>query len=122
MGTADMWKWWKRGRRAALVIAALWCVILGIGVTASLIDRGTLANTGTFTLLGAIGMLVLPGLTAIALRIDAKERRRMATVQDRRALVQTSRTHAHQRSAPGHRARTPNGRNQDRPQTEQSLA
>ncbi len=69
--------WWPRVRRGAMVGAGLWCVVLGVGVTAALVDSGSLARTGTLTLMGAVGMLVLPGLTFVALRVDSRERRRM---------------------------------------------
>jgi hypothetical protein len=66
-------------RRGALIGAGLWCLVLGVGVTASLVDSGALGRAGTITLLGAVGMLVLPGLTLLAMRVDSRERRRMRT-------------------------------------------
>lgn len=69
--------WWCRGRRVALLGAGFWCVVLGIGVAASLVSHGSLGRTGTITLMGAVGMLVLPGLTFLALRLDRRERARM---------------------------------------------
>lgn len=69
--------WWCRGRRAALLGAGFWCVVLGIGVAGSLVSHGSLGRAGTFTLMGAVGMLVLPGLTFLALRLDRRERARM---------------------------------------------
>jgi len=67
---------WRLGRRGALVLAAVWCVVLGVGMTAVIVDRGSLGQTATPILLAVIAMLVLPGLTAIALRFDARERRK----------------------------------------------
>lgn len=112
----DVWCWWRRGRRALLVVAAVWCFVLGIGVTASLVDHGALGKAGTLTLLGAVGMLVLPALTAIALRVDGRERRRMHLRETNGAAEAPSDTnthpHAHppHRVSPEHRARPTAGR------------
>ncbi|MEM9373406.1 MAG: hypothetical protein AAGA55_07160 [Planctomycetota bacterium] len=67
---------WRIGRRIALVLAAGWCVVLGAGMTAVIIDHGSLGQTPTWVLTGAVAMLLLPGLTAIALRFDAGVRRK----------------------------------------------
>ncbi len=82
MGQIGAWmSWWPRVRRGAMVGAGLWCVVLGVGVTAALVESGSLGRAGTLTLLGAVGMLVLPGLTFVALRVDSRERRRMLATE-----------------------------------------
>ncbi len=92
-----------------LVLAALWCLVLGIGVTASIIEGGSLARTGTPMLLAAAGMLVLPGLTALALRLDARERRRSICPEPRQDAQPTLAHPAHadttRRDPPAHRVR-----------------
>lgn len=91
-----------------LVGAGVWCVILGMGVAASLVGNGSLGRAGTVTLLGAVGMLVLPGLTALALRLDSRERGRMLAG---RAAVESVTHPAHpghegsRREPPAHRVR-----------------
>lgn len=103
--------WWRRGRRWALVGAGLWCVVLGIGVTGALISSGSLGRAGTPVLLGAVGMLVLPGLTWLALRLDNRERRRMLV--DRGPVERVSHpAHPHEgarREPPAHRMRGRSG-------------
>lgn len=107
-------RWWKRARRVALVVAAGWCIVLGIGVTATLAAEGALARVGTPTLMAAAGMLILPGLTALALRLDSRERRRMDLAKGK--LVTSVVSHAAhadsapRREAPAHRARSTPGR------------
>jgi hypothetical protein len=107
--------WWRRGRRLALVAAGLWCVVLGIGVTGALIDDNSLGRAGTVTLLGAVGMLVLPGLTAAALRLDSRERRRMSAARQGVHAPSADRVshpaHADstRREAPEHRVRGRSG-------------
>jgi hypothetical protein len=99
--------WWPRVQRGAMVGAGLWCVVLGVGVTAALVDSGSLARAGTVTLLGAVGMLVLPGLTLVALRVDGRERRRMQAVQPEPDRVAHP-AHPHdgaRREPPAHRVR-----------------
>jgi hypothetical protein len=103
---------WRRGKRVALVLAAVWCVVLGVGMTAILIGRGSLGQTATPVLLAAVAMLVLPGLTAIALRIDARERRKQhqrvpAIAHAPRDRTQPGLLNRHQahRDAPSNRAR-----------------
>lgn len=66
---------WRRGKRVALVLAALWCVVLGVGVSAAIVSRGSLGQTPTPVLVGVIAMLVMPGLSALAMRFDARVRR-----------------------------------------------
>lgn len=107
-------RWWKRARRVALVVAAVWCIVLGIGVTATLAADGSLAQAGTPTLLAAAGMLILPGLTALALRLDSRERFRMDLCKGKPATGVVSHA-AHddsspRREAPAHRARSTPGR------------
>jgi hypothetical protein len=100
--------WWRRGRRVALVGAGAWCVILGMGVAASLVGSGSLGRAGTVTLLGAVGMLVLPGLTALALRLDSRERGRMLARRVTAEPVTHAAHPAHEasrREPPAHRAR-----------------
>ncbi|GEM_PF-3942461 len=67
---------WRRGKRVALVVAAVWCIVLGVSVTAVIVSRGSLGQTPTPVLAGVIAMLFMPGLTALAMGIDARERRR----------------------------------------------
>ncbi|MCC5822787.1 MAG: hypothetical protein LAT64_05335 [Phycisphaerales bacterium] len=99
---------WRRGRRVALVGAGLWCIILGIGVTASLIGSGSIGKAGTPLLLGAVGMLVLPGLTALALRLDSRERKRMLAERAMPGERVAHPAHPHdsaRREPPAHRMR-----------------
>lgn len=99
--------WWPRVRRGALIGAGLWCLVLGVGVTASLVDSGSLGRAGTVTLLGAVGMLVLPGLTFVALRVDSRERRRMLAARPEPDRVAHP-AHPHEgarREPPAHRVR-----------------
>lgn len=89
-------------------------MVLGIGVAGSLVSHGSLGRAGTATLMGAVGMLVLPGLTFLALRLDRRERARM--LEDRAALPGTDRV-AHpahgpdsaRRDATAHRVRGRSG-------------
>lgn len=78
MRQSGVWSWWCRVRLAAVVCAGLWCVVLGAGVTGALVEHGSLGRAGTLTLLGAVGMLVLPGLTVLAARLDGRVRARIA--------------------------------------------
>lgn len=113
MGTKSWWTWWRRGRRAALVVSAAWCVVLGVGVTGALVAQGSLGRVGTVTLLGAVGMLVLPGLTALALRVDSRERRRGIMIDEEPAVMvhHAARSEAAQRrEPPAHRVRATPGR------------
>lgn len=103
-------RWWRRGRRWALAGAGLWCVVLGVGVTGTLVESGQLGRAGTLTLLGALGMLVLPGLTALAMRVDTRERRRMLAampgVAEPERVAHAAHPHeAARREAPAHRVR-----------------
>lgn len=87
--------------------AGLWCLVLGVGVAASLVDSGSLGRAGTITLLGAVGMLVLPGLTLLAMRVDARERRRMmgGLGSSERVSHPAHVGDGPRREAPAHRAR-----------------
>lgn len=102
MKRSDVLRWWAFGRRAALVLSAAWCSVLGIVITSSIVGAQSWARTGTPTLLAAAAMLVLPTLTALALRFDAREARRAA-----RPHPPTSApvTHAAHTDIPGRRLR-----------------
>ncbi len=107
MRQSGVWSWWCRVRLAAVVCAGLWCVVLGAGVTGALVEHGSLGRAGTLTLLGAVGMLVLPGLTFVALRVDSRERRRMLAARPEPDRVAHP-AHPHEgarREPPAHRVR-----------------
>lgn len=100
---------WLRARRWSLVGAGLWCVVLGFGLAGALVKSGSLGRAGTLVVLGAVGMLVLPALTALALRLDNAERRKMLALRntptpDRLAHAAHTQEGA-RREPPAHRVR-----------------
>ncbi len=72
---------WALVRRSVLLCTGLWCVGLGIGLVAILVDADMLASTHTAALFMIIGVIVLPALTLLAVRHDTKAKSQTANTQ-----------------------------------------